>query len=307
MNTQTHESAAEHSQSSLAQAVLDRIEKEAVVPSPRWQFAVVQYGVWVLWAISVIIGALSIAVILFAAAHARFAIFETTHESIWAFYLQVLPYIWIVLFAGMAVWAYYNLRHTRHGYRYPFWQILLSSLFFSILGGLVLHGFEVGMLIDLSLGNDFAAYPSVAHIEERMWDQPNQGLLIGQIIVPMHPTTTIHFVDDHGAQWIVRTDELPNVDRVLLLSGDRVRLLGTTTDPVSHVFYVCGVFPWEFNHAFSTRDLRRDRQTFVSRVKQYVQTVANTQADNQPTMRTAATAPTPHICGQLNVVQRAQF
>jgi len=159
----------------MCDRIMSRIDEEAILPCPRWQFMCIHSGVWCLWAVSVIAGAIAVAVMFYVGNHARFELYEATHETPLSFFVEVLPYLWVGVFILMAAFAYYNLRHTKHGYKYPFTHIILSSIIFSVAGGVVLQLFGVGYLIDTSLSHGMPTDPSFGRMERKMWQSPAEG------------------------------------------------------------------------------------------------------------------------------------
>jgi hypothetical protein len=91
--------------------------------------------VWFLWFFSVLFGALAVAVTLYVLMNHQYALYEATHNNLFTFIIEVLPFLWLFIFGLMTLVAIYNLRHTSRGYRYPVSVILASSLLLSLAGG----------------------------------------------------------------------------------------------------------------------------------------------------------------------------
>jgi hypothetical protein len=163
----------------LTESVLQKIEAGHVGQVPRWQFMLTEYGIWFFWALSVSIGAVAFSLIIFFMIHAGFAPFEATHDDLFRFFLEVMPYAWVIVFVCMASLAHYNLRHTKRGYRYAVWQVLASSIVVSFFGGVVLHASGVGFRVDHLISERAPVLPSFHMIETRMWQHPQEGRIIG--------------------------------------------------------------------------------------------------------------------------------
>ena len=245
--------------------VLERLQAEQVQPYSKWFWAGQESLVWILWVASVIFGALSVAVLIFAATHARFALFEATHESPWQFALEVLPYIWIGAFVVMALLAYVNLRRTKHGYRYPFSHVVISSLLFSIGGGVLLNLAGVGYMIDGQLGERMPMYKSLEERESSMWQNPGNGRLVGAVKGSLS-TSTVIFTDIDGDKWTLSTEDLHTPDIRVLKSGEKVRVLGVNASTSVHTLHACGVFPWMFEKTVSLNEMEEERQNFIERM-----------------------------------------
>lgn len=306
MNFKKIQDHIEKKQSSLlCDRVLSRIEGEDIKPCPRWKFWCRYFGIWVLWAVSVAIGAIAVAVMVYVANHARFALYEATHETPLSFFVEILPYVWIVCFFLMGALAYYNMRHTRHGYRYPFWQVLGSSALFSVIGGLALHFAGVGYLIDTSLGHGMPTYPSMEHKEMKMWQMPKEGRLVGVFSEEKSKDMVYEIVDTNGDEWSITVTELREPDLELLKSGNSVRILGTTTNASTQQFHACGVFPWMFDKENEVL-LETERDVFVNRMHEYSESRDRLEAleDRLFDKKTLGKPFMEGTCADLDVVNR---
>jgi hypothetical protein len=206
----------------LKDSVINTIDQENVCPRSRWFFVCKETLVWIFWALSVVVGALAVAVTLFVVSHSQYALYEASHDSFLTFFVGTLPYLWIILFAVMSYLAVTNLRHTKRGYRYCAWKVVASSMVLSLAGGAVLQLFGFGHAIDYKLGQEMKMYMSQEKQEMRLWQTPNDGRLIGrQVLVTTVPTSTVVFEDTAGARWTLDVSELSARD-LNLLSTERL-------------------------------------------------------------------------------------
>lgn len=294
------------SNSVLSSVVLDCIEE--MTPSARWKFACLNYFVWIAWALSVVFGAVSVAVLIYVGDHARFALFEATHDTPLSFFAEVLPYVWIGTFVAMGAFAYFNMRHTKCGYRYPMWQLLISSVVFSVLGGVVLHIFGTGYLIDTQLAKKMPMYTSLERSEQKMWQKPAEGRLLGTFSTTDTETGAYMFIDAYSQKWSIQTDELGKIDRELLSSGHTVRVLGTTTDSAQKLFHACGVFPWLFDKDVSINDMRKERRVFIERMYEHMEKGDRLKGlEREVFERKSEQAFDEGLCSKLATVRRMKF
>jgi hypothetical protein len=253
--------------SSCKNSVMGRIECGELCPRSKTFFKTRECAVWVLWFFSVIVGALAVAVTLFVVAHRQYGLYEATHENFYTFIIDVLPFVWIVLFGLMIIVGVYNLRHTKRGYRYPMWQIIGSSMVLSLAGGAALHVIGVGHMTDHVLGERMGMYNSQEKIERRMWQRPDDGRLIGtQRSLLLPPATRSEFVDIDGVVWFIDNTDLSNAEQDLLSQKQPVRLIGVVEDGDKHLFHPCGVFPWLLDKPMSRGDLHAAREAFETKV-----------------------------------------
>lgn len=262
-NTQAH--------STLSAIVQNRIETEKVAQVPRWQFMMSEYGIWIVWALSVLIGAVAFSVMLFVFMHAGLAFYEATHDDAAHFFIEILPYIWVIVFVLMGFFAQYNLRNTKRGYRYTVWQVLLSSLFFSFIGGAILHMLGVGYFVDMQAGKNIPIYPGLERMETKIWQAPKQGRLIGSYEDGSETKDAVTFKDAEGASWKLITWELSPIDMHNLFSEDTVRVLGIVSSTSDDTFHGCAIFPWGFDIKNSFGEIRKDRQAFIEKMNAHHQ------------------------------------
>lgn len=287
---------------SLKDCVMGRIESEAILPRPKLFYTTRELTVWSLWILSIVIGAFAVAVVSFVLTHHEYALYEATHENFTTFIFEALPYLWFITFGFMALVAVYNLKHTKHGYRYPLWQIFGSSMVLSLAGGSVLYIFGFGYTIDHVLGRQVPMYISQEKHDATVWENPEEGRLLGSVEKPLTPPETmITFTDSKGNDWKLDTTELSDEERTLLIGHNQVRLLGVIADGKAKIFYSCGVFPWLLDKPASRSDFEATRKEFEMKMRGFEEKAeslisSSSAADEQ--------AGKESPCGKLESVHR---
>lgn len=253
----------------MKEDVLSRLEREGITPRPRFYWLSQEYGLWAAWIASVAVGSVALAVVSFSSLYIGYSLYEATHDNLLTFLMDTLPYLWFLAFAVMAVAAYFNLRHTKKGYKYPFILMIGSSFGFSILGGMFLHYLGAGYYLDRFLGAHLESYQSRAEFETVMWQAPIAGRLIGAVeagqVTDTIPGALFTDVDHH--EWQLAINELGEREVKLLRSGKKVRLIiATSSESAPEAVVVCGVFPWLLDEAPMIAKLRDDRRQFVDNI-----------------------------------------
>ncbi len=255
--------------STLKAMVLEKCS--GVKPHSRWHFLYHEGFMWALWGLSVLVGALATAVILYVLKYRHFAPYFATHDSFFWFMADALPYIWLSLLFGMVLIAVYNIKCTSRGYRQSLPTILLSSLALSIGIGTVLQGLGFGFTIDRMLGTHMPMYMSQQKFDERLWQSPMEGRLIGrQVLSTVAPTSTIVFEDIDGNRWNFCVSELSERERELLASEQVVRMIGTTTVSGAKIFHACGLLTWMTENEPTMRRLGEEKREFIARARQHM-------------------------------------
>ncbi len=256
----------------LKNNVLERIEQEKIVPRSKIVFSCYEILLWSSWLLSVLIGALAIAVSVFAVSYQKYAFFEATHEDFVAFIVETLPYLWFLVLAFMILFAIFNLRHTKRGYRYPLWLVILSSLTLSVAGGTTLYYADMGYMMDKKLGQYLSAYQSQEKMEEKMWQNPKEGRLVGVLVIKEDdslPAGHVLIRDAREQLWVVNIKDLYEDDLIIMNSGKKMKVLGQMLSMSPSHFHACGILPWMFEKSMSVKELSRERVAIIDRIYQH--------------------------------------
>lgn len=290
--------------------VLSRIACENICPRARLWYRCRECGVWTLWLLTILLSAVAVAVSFFVIMHRQYALFEATHDSFFGFMFEVLPYLWLVVFVIGAGFAYYHFRHTKRGYRYSLFTIAGATVVASVSGGLFLHYLGMSFMFDDMLGKYMPGmYVSQGKMEEKFWQQPEDGRLIVTLVEESVPNVVALVTDTRGATWRVDISELFAPDIALLRAGEQVRLLGRLMPGGGEsTFRACGVFPWLYTHMVPMEQFRRDREAAIARLHDH-----RDRALAEAKLQFAATSapdtplppPTPErACAEIAAVKR---
>ena len=132
----------------LSKKIIEKIKEEHIQPKPKWQFSLKAYLVWLLSALSLFIGSLAFSVVLYLIINNDWDVYVHITDNLIKFTILSLPYLWIVLLLLFVIISYYNFKHTKKGYKYHFYIILLSSILLSIIFGSLLYSIGVGRALD---------------------------------------------------------------------------------------------------------------------------------------------------------------
>ncbi|MFA5024640.1 MAG: hypothetical protein WC523_06860 [Patescibacteria group bacterium] len=207
------------------QKILAKIKTDKLTPKPRWQFLLKNYVVWIFGAAALLIGAAAISVMIYLFIYNDWNLYEQTHKSFMEFFLLTLPYFWII-FLGLFIFIiYYNLKHTKRGYRYPLYLVILAPVAASLILGFSLYYLGVGEQIDDVLGRQAPFYDRFINRHVGFWSDPDEGRLIGLVVSPLDNNKFI-LVDRSGEEWLVSISRLPDRAASLVILGQPVKLLG---------------------------------------------------------------------------------
>ena len=119
----------------------------------------------------------------------------------------------------------------------------------------------VGFNFDKWLGGTVSGYESHEKMEERLWQSPEEGRLIGSSIgYEEYFPFGLVFLDVQGIKWVVNVTDLHDEERYDLELGNPVRMIGKVLSINPPYFHACGVFPrlYEFKH--TQAELREQRE-----------------------------------------------
>jgi hypothetical protein len=223
--------------------ILEKIEKEKITPKPKWQFRLEQVGLWFLAVISVLIGSNAFAVIIFVMVNNDWEALEFMKRNPVTHTIATIPYVWLVVLTAFILLAYYNTRHTKKGYRYSTYGIVIGSIIASMLVGTLMYaaGFAPGVdrLVRRMPGAEM-----LMHNREEIWNHPEKGFIAGEIIGIESGTAEFEIVDLNDDEWIVDANNANIFPSVVIEEGELIRVIGQA-DGKEYIFEAFRIMPWQ--------------------------------------------------------------
>jgi hypothetical protein len=225
----------------LPEKIIEEIRKQGIEPRPRWYFLLKRSVLWSLAGLSIVLGGIAVAVIIFIFidhdANARAYLNESIFEDL----LQTIPYLWLATLLLLVGITQYAVRHTKFGYRYGTKRIIGLVLVCSIALGIALSVFEVGERVQDFLVTRVPYYDELISTSRDIWSRPERGLLGGTIDVIID-TEEIRLTDFRGKSWLVDIGEIDTVDDSIIQSGSMIKIIGTAEDAAG--FRAVRILPW---------------------------------------------------------------
>jgi hypothetical protein len=228
------------------------------------------------------------------------------HDNFVTFFLEALPLLWIVAFVVLMVVAMQGLRATRRGYRLSPALVGGSSVGASVLLGVVASALGFGFVVDRALSEYAPMYKSIADREQIMWQQPDEGRLVGHAAADERvKANQIRFIDSLGVTWELEVQELKQQDQQLLESERHVRVLGTQLSTNPTRFLACGVFPWMLDKKRPMKELSAERQAYIHKMYEHADTPAKRISElERAVFATTSTGSDTKKCAELAAVRR---
>lgn len=213
----------------LSQIVFEKIKNEQVKPTPRWGFLFKNYVIWGISFFFMIIGSLSFSVVIHMIKNSDWDLYKQASNSILAFIFATLPYFWILLLFVFIAFVLYNIKHTRHGYRYRASFLVVGLIAVSMFFGSILFASGVGKVIDEAFSSNFEVYNHIMKQQRMVWVNPENGVLAG-IVLSIKDDDSFVLEDFKGMKWEIVCDKEVVRRGLSIKEGMPAKIIGLKTD-----------------------------------------------------------------------------
>ncbi len=167
----------------ISKKIIDKIKNEDLKPTPKWHFLLRDYIIWSFFIISILLGSISFSVIIFFLSQGDWDVYKFLNKGLLEYVILSFPYFWMIFIFFFLGVAYYNCKHTKAGYKYNHYLIIIFSIIISFLLGFTMFIFGFGEKVDSILIGRFPRYEqNLMNRQKAIWNHPEEGLLIGNII-----------------------------------------------------------------------------------------------------------------------------
>jgi len=163
-------------------SIINKIVKDKIKPKSKWQFFLRDSVIWGVGVISLIVGSLSFAVVIYLLKYNDWSVYSQITDSLAEFILLTLPYFWLVFLVIFIFIVYYNIKHTKKGYRYSLPAVLVISIVASVMLGGLFFKVGLGQTIDDVLGEKAPFYTKLFNRKILYMSQPDKGRLSGMVV-----------------------------------------------------------------------------------------------------------------------------
>lgn len=224
--------------SRLSESVAQSIKQQQLKPIPRWRLLLESRFVWGLVLLSIIIGAVAVAILLH---QILIPIDDMTKRPVGELLSQI-PLFWIVVLLLFAYVAYHNFIHTEEGYRWKTVQILIGTIIVSVLLGSVLFTVGIGRKVNDFMVAFVPGYTRYGDLRGRGWMNPAEGRLVGIALGGVNADKEFRLEDPAGKIWLIRLSE-PISDIGDINKGLSLRIYGKIES--ESVFIAYEITTWE--------------------------------------------------------------
>lgn len=225
----------------LSNKIIERLNKDSILPIPKWRFNILYGFFWLGALMSVIIGSLAFATILFLIIDLRMhGIFEVSHSALEI--MLFIPYLWLIVLCIFILIAKISLRHTKRGHQYRLRYIVASSLILSIIFGSFLTLVGVGKLTHDTL-NRTSIYNYTTYDAQDAWDQPIVGRIAG-VVLSVNNKNNFIIKDFEGALWHIQI-ATSTYGHVFTPKANSIVRMSGIYDASSSIFIATSIYEWE--------------------------------------------------------------
>ncbi len=204
--------------------VLEKIKEDKLQPLSRWHFVVKNYLVWVFGILALIASSAALSLMIYLFQFNDFTLSRQMNKSTVEILFLTLPYFWILFLAVAIFIVYYNVKHTKKGYRYPLWLVTVVVFSASILICALFCSLGWNERMDEMLGRKAPLYGKMMNPHVDFWSNPDDGRLVGLTASDLEENS-FELVDRDGHIWLVSVDT--NTEgTTFVISGRPVRMLG---------------------------------------------------------------------------------
>ena len=230
------------SEHKFSEDILHAINEKRISPKSKWEFWIRDWAVWTAGILSILIGAIAIALIITFLRTDDWSILTQTNSdgSGISIAFILFPYFWILVLIGFLVLARINIAHTKKGYRLTVPIFASISVALSIILGICFYDAGFGQMIDAALTDRPGRYLEFINPRAELWSRPSQGML-GGIVIGIKDPQTILLQDFSNKPWIVHIPDNSFSIEDLPIHA-RIRCIGFQID--QNEFVSSQILPW---------------------------------------------------------------
>lgn len=214
----------------LERKVMDQIEKRGLTPRPYAYFLAKRSVFWSLAVVSIILGAVSVALTLYSVRYSIATGGATLDEIPLDDLFDKLPFVWLAVLPLFVGSTYFAVTRTRRGYRLRTSIIVAGALAASLVLGGLLDLFDVGVRTHRFLDAHVPGYQRMVRSHVSFWTAPDKGRIGGRVLA-VDEKGVVTLRDFGGQTWIVNSLGAEQHLSQPLMDEGVVGVLGVRTGP----------------------------------------------------------------------------
>lgn len=226
----------------LIKDTIAEIKNRHIVPEAKWKYLLRRYGLWLLFALVVLLAGVAFSSAIYALANLDWDLYRFMHQNALIYSLSIFPYFWSVVLVIFMLAAFVEFRKTETGYRFSWIKIISITIGGIILLGAVMLYFGFGRNFNTIINNR-APYlgQHMMVTKESQWSNPSSGFLSGTIV--SISTDKLTLTDLQEKKWTIFLNEKTLIrPKANVAIGQMIKIIGTQSDDQN--FEALEIRPW---------------------------------------------------------------
>ena len=220
--------------------LIEQMKLRNIKPKPGWHFTSKTIFFWLVFLISVLLGAFAFSIILFSIQQLEFDLITHMSHSYLELLMGLAPLFWIISLIVFLAIAMIGIKNSKKGYKFSYSKIVVFSASFSILFGTLFFIGGGAQWLEHAFSVQVEIYESVQDKKIKMWSKPEEGFLSGTIVKVNEQS--IELIDFNDQSWIIDIGQA-NVSRAVLIEeGEKIKIIGKATSDSN--FQADEIKPW---------------------------------------------------------------
>ncbi len=220
----------------ISQNAMNEILQGKVKQTPKWYFVAKNIILWFIGGLCVVAGALTVSLIIFTFANSALFMRGVPHMNFVRHLIVILPLLWIIFASIFVILFDILVRHTKQGYKYSLVILIAANAVLSIAIGTIFYSCGISYVVDDILSH-LHYYHSVESRQARMFDVPEEGIIVGRVIGCNNEYFTL--VTPRGYKWYVMYENIPNLNSKDIIDGQIFMISGKKID--EDIFVACKI------------------------------------------------------------------
>lgn len=220
--------------------IIEKIKEQKMKPIPKWRFIMKNALTWLVFILSIILGALAFSVVLFSIQQVDFNLLSELSSSWLTWMLGLLPFFWLIALLIFLATAIIGIRNSKKGYKFTAMALVGFSVGYSILLGTLFFISGGGRWLEYTFASSVSIYESIQDKKVKMWVIPDEGYLAGTVEDRQGEVFILR--DFKGSAWTVEFLDADMPPAVLIEKGTEVKIIGQMTG--TGMFRAEMIRPW---------------------------------------------------------------
>lgn len=225
----------------LSESIIKKIEENKIKPKPKFVFILKNSAFWILYVLSIFIGARSFELIIFGLRNVEWDFVSKAGTPKLIPLWQLFPLFWLIIFLFMIIAANLGLHHTYNGYKVRMRNIIIINIILSVILGLVFQGVFDSRRFENQIHKRLPIFNSFDLRREKAWHNPENGILSGTIIEVVKPRKIFILDDINHLRWEVDFSHSDLSKEVEIKKFSKIKMIGAIKE--KGVFEAEIIFP----------------------------------------------------------------